>query len=123
MRHLHREMFEQSLTPSPTAPGQQFASDIIHRSGQKLFAIRDVLSFFTSAMTIPDAGSLRSAILLTASIFRTPNSIVRADNASGFQSLREDRSFATHGITLDFGHVKNVNKNVNKKGNQKLEIS
>ena len=124
-RYLPREMFEQFLTPSPTAPGQQFASDVIHCDGQRLFAIWDVHSSFTSAMIIPDesAGSLRSAILLTTFMLHTPSSIVRADNASGFQSLRKDRSLASHGIALDFGHVKNVNKNpVAEKGNQELEI-
>ena len=125
MRYLPREMFEQSSTPSSTAPGQQFASDVIRRNGQKLFAIWDVHSSFTSDMIILDefAGSLRSTILLTTSMLRTPSSIVRVDNASGFQSLREDRSLASHGITLDFGRVKNVNKNpVPEKGNQELEI-
>ena len=124
MRYLPREMSEQPSTPSPTAPGQLFASDLIRRNGQKLFVIWDLHSF-TLAMIIPDesAGSLRSAILLTTSMLHTPSSIARVDNASGFQSLREDRSLASHGITLDLSHVKNVNKNtVAEKGNQELEI-
>ena len=119
------EMFEQSLTSSPTASGQQFASDVICRNGQKLFAIRDVHSSFTSAMIIPEesAGSLRSAIVLATSMLYTSSSIVRVDNDSGFQSLREDNSLAFNGVTLDFGIVKKVNKNpVAKKDNQELEI-
>ena len=118
-------MFKQSSTPSPTAPGQQFASDVICHNGQKLFSIQDVHSSCTSAMIIPDesAGSLRSAILLTTSMLHTSSSIVRVANASGFQSLGEDRSLASHDITLDFCRVKNVNKNpVAEKGNQELEI-
>ena len=56
-------------------------------------------------------------------MLRTPSLIVRVDNASGFQSLREDMSLASHGIILDFCRVKNVNKNpVAEKGNQELEI-
>ena len=39
-----------------------------------------------------------------------------------FGRLREDRSLASHGVTLDFGRVRNVNKNpVAEKGNQEPE--
>ena len=48
---------------------------------------------------------------------------MRVDNALGFNSLRNDQQLCAHGISLDFGRTKNVNKNpVGEKANSELEI-
>ena len=47
---------------------------------------------------------------------------MRIDNAPGFLPLKGDTILFSHGITLDFGRVKNVNKNpVAERTNQELE--
>ena len=45
------------------------------------------------------------------------------DNAPGFRALTGDRVLASHGIALDFGNIKNINKNPSaEKCNQVLEL-
>jgi len=125
VKSVPSEIFTQSLSISQSSPGQVFFADILRRFRQKICVIRDVLSSFTVASIIEDetADSLRTAILLNTSIIRAPKSTIRIDSASGFQSLRNDTMLSDHGITLDFGHVKNKNSNcVVDKAIQELEL-
>ena len=74
---------------------------------------------------IPDetATALQSALITTTASLRSPLCPVRVDTAPGFQSLKDDPQLTAHGITLDFGRVKNANKNpVGEKCNQELEL-
>ena len=122
---IPKEIFDQSSSASPTTIGQQFAADVIKRQAQCIFALRDIHSSFTTAQIIPDekAPTLRSALLTSSAFLRTPTSEVRVDNAPGFLGLREDSVLVSHGISLDYGRVKNVNKNpCAEKCNQELEL-
>ena len=48
---------------------------------------------------------------------------MRIDSAPGLLSLKQDTALSAHGITLDYGRVKNLNKNpVAEKCNQELEL-
>ena len=125
LKSLPKETFSQASSPSPEAPGQLFAADVIRRSKQAIFAIRDVHSSFTVAEIIPGetANALQSALITTTTNLRLPQCSVRIDNAPGFNSLRNDQQLCAHGISLDFGRTKNVNKNpVGEKANSELEI-
>ena len=125
LKSVPKEVFVQSASPSPEAPGKLFASDVIRRNQQKIFCIRDVHSSFTIASLIPDetANALQSALITTTASLRAPRCSVRVDTAPGFQSLKNDPQLNAHGIGLDFGRVKNANKNpVAEKCNQELEI-
>ena len=125
LKVLHREMFQQSSSPSPTKPGMQFASDIIERAQQKIFTTRDIHTSYTTASIISDqtTDTLRSAILEGTSMVRLPSCTMRVDNAPGFLSLKDDKQLASHGIKLEFGRIKNVNKNpVAERNNQELEL-
>ena len=122
---MNKELFEQTSTESPTRPGEQFAADVIQRSKQKIFATRDVHTSYTSATIISDqtADILRTAILDGTSLLRLPACVIRIDNAPGFLPLKHDSVLASHGITLEFGQVKNANRNpVAEKGNKELEL-
>jgi hypothetical protein len=124
LKQLRKELFEQSSSPSPTKPGEQFASDVIQRARQQILVTRDVHTSFTTAEIIPDqtAGTLRSALLETTSLIRLPSCTIRIDNAPAFLSLKADSILSSQGITLDFGRVKNINKNpVAERSNQELE--
>jgi len=108
----------------PTGPGQNFSADIIRRCKQKIFTTRDVFSSFTTATLVQDesAPSMRSALLSTTSLLRQSACIVRVDGATGFVALKDDSSLKEQGITIDYGRVKNPNKNpVIDKGIQELE--
>ena len=124
LKSLPKETFEQTSSPSPRAPGQLFAADIIKRSKQCIFAIRDVHSSFSVAEIIPNetASSLQCALITSTTNLRSPQCTVRIDSAPGFKSLRSDQQLRAHGITLDFGRTKNINKNpVGEKANAELE--
>ncbi len=125
LKPLNKELFAQTSTASPTTPGQQFAGDVIERVQQKILIVREVLTSFTSASIIRDqkADTLRCGILDNTSLIRLPSSVIRVDNAPGFASLKDDEILSKHGIKLDFGRIKNVNKNpVAERCNQELEL-
>ena len=124
LKRLRKELFQQSSSPSPTKPGEQFAADVIQRIRQLILVTRDVHTSFTTAEIIPDqtAASLRAALLETTSFIRLPSCTIRIDNAPAFLTLRDDSVLSAQGIALDLGRVKNINKNpVAEKCNQELE--
>ena len=124
LKVLPKEVIEQSSTPSPEQPGKLFTADVIKRKGQMIFAARDVFTSYTLATIIKDEKhtSLRNAIISTTSQFRVRPTTVHIDNAPGFLPLKHDVFLHQKGITLDFGHVKNPNKNaVIDKGIQEVE--
>ena len=68
------------------------------------------------------SSSLRNGLLISTCIIRTAYSTVRIDNAPGFLHLKEDPTLKKHGISLEFGRIKNKNANsVIDKGIQELE--
>ena len=125
LKKLPKEMFTQSASPSAEAPGQSFAADVIRRNKQCIFGVRDVHSSFTVATVIADekATTLLSALITTTASIRLPKCSVRVDTAPGFVSLKNSSTLSAHGIALDFGRTKNVNKNpVAERCNQELEL-
>ncbi len=49
--------------------------------------------------------------------------MIRVDTAPGFVSLKNNSELSAHGITLDYGRIKNINKNpVAERCNQELEL-
>ena len=124
LKKIPSKLRDQSSSELPTLPGQQFSTDIIRRNCQKIFVTRDVFSSFTTAILIPDetSSSLRSGLISTTSFLRQANCSVRVDGATGFVALREDSILKELGIGLDYGRVKNPNKNpVIDKAIQELE--
>ena len=125
MRKIPKELFEQSYTPSPLTVGHKFAADVINRKSQSLFVLRDIFSSYSTASILPDekVQSIRSAILNCSSFLRAPISVIRVDNGPGLIALKTDQILRENGITLDYGNVKNINKNpAAEKCNQELEL-
>lgn len=124
LKTIGKELFQQSSSASPTKPGEQFASDVIRRCAQCIFVSRDIHTSYTTASIIPNetSDSLRSALLDSTSLIRLPSCSIRVDNAPGFKPLKCDPVLTSHGLSLDFGRAKNVNKNpVAERSNQELE--
>ena len=97
-------MFAQRSSPPSEAPGQVFAADVIKRSLQVIFAIRDTHSSFTVASIIPDerALTLQSALITSTTSLRAPVCSIRVDSAPGFNSLRDDQvllSYIIHNVS------------------------
>ena len=116
LRTIPKEFHEQSTVDKPESPCRSFSADVIKRHNQKIFVIRDTFSSFTLASIVKDESSesLKQGLFDCVSAMR-PNPqteiTVRVDNAPGFKGLRDDNDLASFKITLDFGRVKNKNKN------------
>ena len=124
LKSVPKEIFEQSSSVSPPTIGGKFAADVIQRQKQCILAVRDNLSSYTLSCIVPNqtGESLRTALLMCTSSIRLPTCEIRLDNAPGFVTLRNDHLLSANGISLDFGKVKNINKNpVAERCNQELE--
>ena len=116
LKVMPKEYHLQSTVNIPVTPGRIFSSDIVRRFRQKIFVLRDNFSSFTSATLQPneDHDTLRTALIQSTSLLRpNPHSRieVRVDNAPGFKALKNDLLLTKANISLDFGRVKNINKN------------
>ena len=89
----------------------------------KYFVVRDVHSSYTSFIPDETANTLRSALLINTSLLRNAYSMVHVDSAPGFIALKDDQTLKLKGIELEYGRVKNLNKNlVADKAIQELEL-
>lgn len=116
LKTIPHELHEQTSTPQTTTLATNFAADVIRRYRQKIFIMRDTLSSFTITSIVKDEkeDSLRTAIIEAASGIRAnPQSLVtiRADNAPGLASLKNDLTLQSFNISLDYGRIHNKNKN------------
>ena len=113
LKRTPNELFEQSSSSPPSHPGSSLAADVICRAGQKILVVRDTLTSFTAATFIQNetASEYRDAIMLCTLPMKSEVSEVRVDCAPGLKTLKGDISLQSVGINLDFGRVKNVNKN------------
>ena len=101
-----------------------FYADVLRRTCQYILVTRYVHSSYSIATIVPNetSDSLRNGLLISTCNIRATSSTVHVDNAPGFTPLKDDPTLKKHGITLDFGRVKNKNSNaVIDKGIQELE--
>ena len=118
----------QSTSPPPNVMGQTFAADVMRRYRQCVLVLRDTVSCHTKSIIIADEkrDTLRTALLTLCSELRCLGDAgitIRVDGAPGFTSLSNDTIFQKHGIKLEIGNVKNLNKNpVAEKAIQELGL-
>ena len=126
LKTLPKELHQQSTTDLPVSPCRTFSADVVRRFRQKIFVLRETFSSFTVTSLHPNEehGTLRTALTQSVSQLRpNPQTTVevRVDNAPGFNALKNDVQLKKLNIHLDFGRVKNPNKNpVVDKGIQEL---
>ena len=124
VKKIPHELISQSSTPTASKPGEIFYADVLRRTRQHILVTRDVHSSFSIATIVQGetSSSLRNGLLISTCNIRTAYSTVRVDNAPGFLHLKEDPTLKKHGISLEFGRIKNKNANsVIEKGIQELE--
>lgn len=96
------------------------------RSRQRIMVMRDTFTSYTTARIIPNeqANTLRNVIIeTTADLKSAQGAKIRVDGATSFQALLHDPGLKSHGLSLQMGRLKNVNKNpLAEKGVQELEI-
>lgn len=118
---------DQSTSPPPETVGQSFAADVIKRSRQLIFVLRETVTSYTSSLFLENERhqTLRDAIIKLCVEMRPmdgPPAVIRTDPAPGFKALVNDSLLQKHRITIELGHAKNPNKNpVAERAVQELE--
>ena len=118
---------DQSTSPPPEAIGQSFAADVIKRSRQLIFVLRETVTSYTSSLFLENERhqTLRDAIIKLCVEMRPmdgPPAVIRTDPAPGFKALVNDPLLKKHRITIELGYAKNPNKNpVAERAVQELE--
>lgn len=113
---IPKHLQPQSSSEPPTSIGSYFAADVMRRYRQCVLILRETVSSFTAASLIASEkhDDLRNAILVMSADLRSlcdGGITIRVDSAPGFVALQKDPILLSHGIRLDIGQVKNVNKN------------
>ena len=83
-------------------------------SKQKILLIRDNLTSFTQTKIIQteQKEDLRTGLITMLYFIKmNKNTTVWVDPHSSFKSLKNDKTLEEHGITLEIGDEKNLNKN------------
>ena len=114
LKKIPRELFHQSSSEIPDAIGQVFSADVIRRENQKILLTMDTFSSFVLGIIIQNEQSKtleQSLIHLVATYQQKDGCDVRVDNAPGFAALKNSDVLKSLGIKLDYGRIKNKNKN------------
>ena len=114
-----------TTTTNASMPGTHFVADVMRRSKQKILVIRDQFSSFTLAQFIETENhqDLQNAIIKMITPIRANDSvIIRTDQATGFQKMKNIKSLEDLKITLELSddYSKNGTAVVDK-GIQELE--
>ena len=118
---------DQCTSPPPDAIGRSFAADVIKRSRQLIFVLRETETSYTSSVSLEDEchQTLRDAIVklcLDLLPMDGPPAVIRTDPAPGFKALVNDPLVKKPRITIELGQAKNPNKNpVAERAVQELE--
>ena len=118
---------DQSTSPAPEGIGRSFAADVIKRSRQLIFLLRETVTSYTSSLFLENEchQTLRDAIVRLYLEMRPmdgPPAVLRTDPAPGFKALVNDSLLKQHRITIELGHAKNPNKNpIAERAVQELE--
>ncbi|KAK3083239.1 hypothetical protein FSP39_017533 [Pinctada imbricata] len=96
--------------------GTVFAADVLKRNCQLVCVLRESVTSYTTACVIPNEKreTLREALLRLVMELHPldgPPAVIRVDPAPGFFALRDDAILGKFRIVLEFGRVKNKNKN------------
>jgi len=116
LRTIPNHLMEQTLECPPYAIGINFATDVLKRERQLILILREQVTSYTQAVTIPSEKheSLRDGLIQLMVVLKPTNgppSIVRVDPAPGFQALINDPFLQEHNIVIEVGRHKNPNKN------------
>ena len=103
---------DQSTSPPPDAIGRSFAADVIKRSRQLIFVLRETVTSYTSSVSLEDERhqTLRDANVKLCLELRPMDgapAVIRTDPAPGFKALVNDPLLKKHRIIIELGQAKN----------------
>ena len=116
---IPKSLIHQSTSDPPSSVGSTFTADIIKRSGDKIFIIRENTTSYTLAEHISGENAKEvSRVLIKLCNVLKPSKMstmtVRVDPASYHKSIvlnaSKNSDLAKHNITMELGRTKNVNK-------------
>ena len=122
------KLIEQTSEDPPESIGISFAADVLKRSRQLIFVVRETVTSYTAACLIDNEKheTLRDALarlVIDLHPLDGPIALVRVDPAPGFIALKDDTLLKQLRINIEIGRVKNVNKNpVAERAIQELEV-
>lgn len=116
LMRLPTHMSPQTSVPPPHGVGTTFAADVLRRYRQFILILRETVTSYTVTCLIENERheTLRDALLVLCADIRThgdSGSLIRVDPAPGLVKLTNDALLSRHGIKLEIGTIKNVNKN------------
>ncbi len=116
LKKIPEQMCHQTSEDPPECVGISFAADVLKRNRQTIFVLRETVTSYTVSRLLENEKheSLREAIISSCLELRSldgPNAVIRVDSAPGFIALERDKTLERYHITLDYGRVKNPNKN------------
>ena len=127
IRNSPTARIDQSTSPPPEAIGQSFAADVMKRSRQLIFVLRETVTSYTCSLFLENERhqTLRDAIIKLCMEMRPmdgPPAVIRTDPAPSFKALLNDPLLKKHRVTNELGQPKNPNKNpVAERAVQELE--
>ena len=116
LQQMPSARMEQSSSSPPETVGTTFAADVIKRSKQLIFVVRECVTSLTATTIIDNErqNMLRDALICLVIQLRPldgPFALVRTDPAPGFKALAEDPFLKQYRISIELGRAKNPNKN------------
>ena len=127
LRSFPSSLVHQSSEDPPEVVGISFAADVIKRHRQLILVLRECATSFTASCLVPDEkhDTLRDALtqlIVGVHPLDGPRAVIRVDPSPGFQSMANNDSLNHLNVTIEFGRVKNKNKNpVAEKAVRELE--
>ena len=116
LKSIPLHLQEQSTCLPPKCVGLKFSLDIMRRYKQYIVVLRETVSSYTLTTIVDNErhDTLRDAIIMLLADMRSLGDnvlLIRVDPAPGLNALRNDKDLRKWNIMLEFGHVKNKNKN------------
>lgn len=116
IRNSPTARIDQSTLPPPEAIGQSFAADVMKRSRQLIFVLRETMTSYTCSLFLENERhqTVRDAIIklcLEMRLMDGPPAVIRTDPAPGLKALLNDPLLKKHRVTIVLGQPKNPNKN------------
>ena len=116
LKSIPSHLYPQSSTPPPDKIGVSFSLDVMRRYRQYAVILRETISSFTLTDLIENEQHitlLNAIIALYAGVCTLGDggATIRVDPAPGLRALVNDRVCKEHGIVIELGAEKNINKN------------
>lgn len=111
---LPKETLKHHTDTKAIKVGSHFSADVMEDNRQRILILRENLTSYSVTKIIPDQtkSTLKSGLIVLASSVRMEGSLViRTNGHSSLKSLVSDPQLSQLGITIEVGHVKNINKN------------